>query len=614
MAGAHVKVTSSGVQQVAREFDQVDKSLGRVGRTGSKVSSVLTRDLGSLGSKVSGVTRALAGLGAAAKAKDILEFDNRLGVLQAKMRASTPEMQAMKDGVLGLGSAYGVQKDKILGAIETYQDYGGLVRQGLPMLKLQTKLASAYGAEMADLAKIDAVLIKQGLSVEDRAAALAKLTAQADAGTVSLEGLAAVFPEIAGVGGAQGFLGLRGVDQLGTALQVAGDAFAGSAEQSRTAVRALLRDLTMNAKKLRSGLGIKVFDKKNNMRDLDTLMAEIVKKTGGKMAGRKGLAKFFTADSQALAAQWAAGMRSGMVGGVMGASTTASEKGIDEAVEKRMTGIAATAVKTQQGLAKLDEAAQKHGSTLLNFLAEDPKKTALVAGGGYAALKVLPAVARFLSTRGSKVGGGVGSLGGLGVQHVWVDNLGAGGLGAPGAGVPGAGGKIGGIGDKVGAVGSVGTALAVGAAIGAMTDDWDTQNAKYYRSSRVGLTGADAGPQGGSDAMASQAFDALSRLGLQPRSGQSFGTSAQAGRAAVAQAQQLAQMASRGVTHVTGAGGARTELTPENIAAIAAKAQGLGGAEILAELRKIANKELRVVVKPAGGLDRPEVQAGRGAQ
>ena len=108
------------------------------------------------------------------------------------------------------------------------------------------KLNKSTGASMKELAVIDALFIKQGFNFDARVKGFAALVAQADAGTVSLEAMAKIMPEILGLGQTYGFGGQRGVSQLGTALQVAGGVFGGRGEESRTSVKALLRDLNTN--------------------------------------------------------------------------------------------------------------------------------------------------------------------------------------------------------------------------------------------------------------------------------------------------------------------------------------------------------------------------------
>lgn len=598
---AKIRVSSTGLDQLAGGFGKAERSAARLGKTGQRVSAGLTRNISGLTGKIGGLRTMLAGVVSVAKAKDILDFDDRMGKLQAKAKMTTTEARNLRDKLLALGPAFGVGKDEAADMADVFQDFGGLLKEGTQDFDLLAKVSKGTGAAMKDLATIDAVLIKQGMSYDERVKAFAKLTAQADAATVALEGVASVYPQLASIGATQGFRGVRGIEQIGTALQVAGEAYSGRPEESRTGVIALLRDLTAKRGKL-AGMGISVFDKKGNMRDLDIIMAQVIKKTKGQAPK---LAKIFTRHSMTIAGAWAEAIRGGRIGTIQKASAAAGAGTIEEGFQKRLAGVGSEAEKVKRGLAQLDTALQKAGGTVLGFLLSDPKKTAMAAGGAYGGYKLLSMLARLgLGGWGKTGGGGAAGLVGraTGVTPVFVVNMpgatfgqAAGyGLG-PGGGAAGAAGKV----SKLAAVGR-----GVAGSIGALALGYGAGTAA------VQYTKED-------DLFANMATVALRRLGVNKTSGVGMGRSGQtAGIASMAQSLAAAHRA--GATEF-GKPGSKQALTPENIAtALTAqgKQAGLSGDELknaVAQAIKEAFASQPIVVQTKGGLDRAEVQAGRGA-
>jgi hypothetical protein len=173
--------------------------------------------------------------------------------------------------------------------------------------------------------------------------------------------------------------------------------------------------------------------------------------------------------------------------------------------------------------------------------------------------------------------------------------------------------KHGGASGLLGKAGLVGAALAVGAAAGSAADDWDTKNAKYYRNKRTGKM------EGGSDAMATQAFDAMTRLGL-IGSGQKWNTEQKAQANAAEKGARLLELQARGGTlQGKEKGDPRRAITDELIKQQMSQVVGAGATpEMLSLLLRIAKaseqkRKLAVKLSPAAfGLWMPKVEEGRG--
>ena len=127
MPDTQVKVSATGLRALARRFGAVDREVGKVGRTGNRVGRVLTRRFTGLSTRIGGLKTAVAGLGIAMKARDILSFGDKLGLLQAKAKLTNTEAMKLKDQLLALGPAYGINKEEAMGAAQSFQDYSGVL-------------------------------------------------------------------------------------------------------------------------------------------------------------------------------------------------------------------------------------------------------------------------------------------------------------------------------------------------------------------------------------------------------------------------------------------------------------------------------------------------------
>lgn len=630
--GAFLRLGERGSRSVVRGLRNIDRSLGEIERSGRKTSTSLRRSFSGVAGSARGLFGALGGVGVVIGAKRILTYQQRLGQLQAKMRAPTEDMRGLADQVKRVGEQFNLSKEDVLGAVEIFQDVGGEVTKQRAILGQLAAIAKATSTPMADLARITSTFVAKGIAPENAVQILRDLSKQADVGFVSMKDLSRVIAEAAGTAGGLGdrLKGVEGVRRVGQLMQVAGTVFAGKAEESRTAVVALLRDLTNASRKLGKGKkGVKVFDDKG-MRDVNVIMTEILKKTRGKVAGKGGLASIFTADSLKVALAFkdafdfetGAFKREGVVGKVGAARGT--EEDIQRALTLRTQGIAREAEQAEGALRKVSNALDAFGADVIRRIGASPGGAVATAGAAVAAAKFGPAILRgilgFITRRRGGVagagaagaGGAAGLLPGGGVTPVFVVNM-------PGATLGQAAGFFGPGGGALGGAAG-GAAKGLRGLLTATTTTGKALQATGIVGMFAGV--AAAGFQFGT--MLDQLLglsDKISdfALGFNKRAAdervKKFAEE-RGSEAVVNQARELAALAKAGVKTVQTRGGDRVALNEENIRKILAEqgaAQGLTP-EAMKALGAEINKALRgaITVKPAGGVDKVDVEVGRG--
>jgi hypothetical protein len=490
------------------------------------------------------------------------------------------------------------------------------------------RAAKATSSNVSDLTTVASAFLNTGMEGSDVLDVVGTLSSQADAATVSMEGLSRVIANVAKTGSTFGplYKGAGGVKRLGAAMQVVGGGFAGDPEQSRTALIALMSDMVTKQAKLRKmGVNVKGSGGRG-LGDITEIMEKLYKKTGGdatKLAGifgresQAGVGAYFEAISQR-----GSGTKGDILGGLAGAGTGK----IEEQFKLRMGGIAAEAVKVERSMMGLDAALEKYGGSLVSKVAESPGKAVAIAGGAAVAWKLLPHLigAGVTAFRGRKgvpgVGGGVGGMGGLagavghgGVQAVYVVNMpganigqaaswGFGGKGA-GAGPPPVPGKPAfGAGMTGMEKGSMVTAAgAAGYAAGSMIDEAVRETTGKALSEHIAVNIGGAYQEGAAD---------IARAQL------AGGERTQRLADAQAVAEKYFKMREAGVS-LQGPGGARTALSEGVIAQRIQAETGVSfsSAEVTALLRRIAKGvEHDRVIKFTNflGLSDPTVDAGRG--
>jgi len=624
---AQIRVTAGGLAQAEAGFKRLNRGIAGLGTTAGQTSRKIQAGFSTVQSKLTGLVGLLVGGGLIAGTKRILDWSTGLGKLQAKAMMTTPQIKALGAQLIELSKATGISKDELLAGVMVAQDFGGVTKELMAILPGLARASKATSSSMTDLSTVASALFSGGMEGADVLDVVATLSSQADAATVSMEGLSKVIANVSKVGATMGplYKGAAGVKRIGAAMQVVGGGFAGDPEQSRTALIALMSDLVTKQKKLRKmGVNVKGSGGRG-LGDITDIMEALYKKTGGdatKLAGifgresQAGVGAYFEAFAQ---------RGSGTKGDVLGALAGAGAGKVEEQYKLRMGGIAAEAVKVERSMMGLDAALEKYGGSLVSKVAESPGKAAAIAGGAVVAWKLLPhligaGVSVFRGRKGMPGAGGVGGMGGLagavghgGVQAVYVVNMpganigqaagwGFGGKGA-GAGPPPVPGKPAfGAGMTGMEKGSMVTAAgAAGYGAGSMIDEAVRETTGKALSEHIAVNIGGAYQEGAA---------VIARAQL------AGGERTQRLADAQAVAEKYFKMREAGVS-LQGPGGARTALSEGVIAQRIQAETGVSfsSAEVTALLRRIAKGvEHDRVIKFTNflGLSDPTVDAGRG--
>lgn len=200
----------------------------------------------------------------------------------------------------------GVTADQLADGAARFVQMTGDLATARSSLRDFATIAMASGASVEDVAGT-AAAISQQFGITDPTQlrdTLASLTFQGKSGAFELRDAASLFPRLAAAGSSFGLdKGAGGVKTLGGLSQIAMSA-TGSGERAATAVTALLSKLTTESGKLAArGAGdrVDVFDKSGKARDLPTVLAELIGRTGGNDMAKKKAGLVNTLDREAYA-------------------------------------------------------------------------------------------------------------------------------------------------------------------------------------------------------------------------------------------------------------------------------------------------------------------------
>lgn len=196
---------------------------------------------------------------------------------------------------------HGVTADAAADAVARFVSMTGDLKTARNSLVDFALISQASGASMEDVAATAAAISQQfGITdPRDIQDTMAALLAQGKSGAFELKDAASLFPSLAAAGASFGLdKGVGGVKTLGGIVQIAKTG-AGSGEVAATNVQAMLTALKTNADKLQAA-GTKVYEgsgANKKTRDLPTIIAEMIAKTGGTDLAKKnaGLTDVLTA-------------------------------------------------------------------------------------------------------------------------------------------------------------------------------------------------------------------------------------------------------------------------------------------------------------------------------
>ncbi|TCW05563.1 minor tail protein [Raoultella sp. BIGb0138] len=416
------------------------------------------RGLDALGNRY---TTLIAGFAGSAMLRDFAATDRRITRMGLAAEKTKKEMSEMFSGMQDAAIKFRVDDSEVVSAIEKVGTVTGDIDFGFKNRNIMAASLAASGSEGESIGGLFSQFTKFNLTDEKQTLqAMDTLNQLGKEGAFELKDIAERGVKAFSMYAAAGGTGVRGVKDVGVALESAVDA-TGDTTTASTAVENLIRDLQIPkvVKTLRQN-GINVFDKDGTMRSLPTLMQEIAKKSGNKGAETQNarlLGAGFNQDSILLLSSVTSGKGAenlkrynGVVADGQGIMNDAAYAAKD--FTSAMSSLTNTWKKfANSNLAEpVQELADAINSvdqkTVQNWL-ETGKNIAIAVGGVIAARKAFQigkgAWELFGGGKSKGIPKGVSDVFGSGVMPVYVVNMGNGGMGGPDIGGPGGGRKPG---------------------------------------------------------------------------------------------------------------------------------------------------------------------------
>ncbi|HBT3788391.1 phage tail tape measure protein [Klebsiella pneumoniae] len=433
---------------------QYGANMSEFARTNQRAMSVVKattaaagRGLDALGNRY---TTMIAGFAGSAMLKDFAATDRRITRMGLAAEKTKKEMSEMFGGMQDAAIKFRVDDSEVVSAIEKVGTVTGDIDYGYKNRNIIAPSIAASGADGESIGGLFSQFTKFNLSNEkDTLQAMDTLNQLGKEGAFELKDIAERGVKAFSMYAAAGGTGVRGVKDVGVALESAVDA-TGDTTTASTAVENLIRDLQLPkvVKELRRN-GINVFGKDGKMRSLPTLMEEIAKKSGNKGAETQSarlLGAGFNQDSILLLSSVTSGKGAENLKRYNG--VVADGQGIMKDAEyasKDFTS-AVTALTTtwkkfaNSNLAKpvqeLADAINSVDQETVQHWLEIGKNIAIAVGGVIAARKAFQfgkGVWDVLNpNKGKGIPNGIVDVFGSGVMPVYVTNWPAGGLGGTG--------------------------------------------------------------------------------------------------------------------------------------------------------------------------------------
>ncbi|GMX26685.1 TPA: phage tail tape measure protein [Klebsiella pneumoniae] len=433
---------------------QYGANMSEFARTNQRAMSVVKattaaagRGLDALGNRY---TTMIAGFAGGAMLRDYAATDRRITRMGLAAEKTKKEMSEMFGGMQDAAIKFRVDDSEVVSAIEKVGTVTGDIDYGYKNRNIIAPSIAASGADGESIGGLFSQFTKFNLSNEkDTLQAMDTLNQLGKEGAFELKDIAERGVKAFSMYAAAGGTGVRGVKDVGVALESAVDA-TGDTTTASTAVENLIRDLQLPkvVKELRRN-GVNVFGKDGKMRSLPTLMEDIAKKSGNKGAETQSarlLGAGFNQDSILLLSSVTSGKGAENLKRYNG--VVADGQGIMKDAEyasKDFTS-AVTALTTtwkkfaNSNLAKpvqeLADAINSVDQETVQHWLEIGKNIAIAVGGVIAARKAFQfgkGVWDVLNpNKGKGIPNGIADVFGSGVMPVYVTNWPAGGLGGTG--------------------------------------------------------------------------------------------------------------------------------------------------------------------------------------
>lgn len=536
--GVKVRISEEGARALEQKIAKIDQRLEKLGKQSAKSGKLMKSAFGS-------IKGALAGAQLGSEVKKFMDYSKVLGYIQIRSKKTNAEMRGMEAEIINASNAIGVSKDELAQAAKTLQDNGGWTDTLTGQYEKFAATLKVTGGDAASMANALAAMRASGMSASEAVDELYTNIVGADVGTVAnwSEAIGELRPALASVG----IVGKRATEQFNIGLQTVGASLNGNVKTSTTALTSLLVELSKKGKALKkSKYKLTVFDKKGVMRDLDDIMADLYKKTGGKA---QIIDTVFGGPAATAVKAFMQSIRQGKQGvasRVREAVTNAGGGGGARAEFKQMLeGVGGAALKADQNLNKMNNAVQ---AAMKMFTALSPELASLTSAMSENTAATLIAY-DLMKGFGGLLKGGFSGIRGKGF----------------GAGI---GGKMG----MLGKIGAVGAAAGVGVAVGTYLDK------KFKISDKISNKLVSASGK-------KEAF----------RAKLNAGDKALEMKLAEEAVMRFSAMHRRGKRKL-----GTQELTAQTAAQVAAKQQGITDPKVIELLTKIANQEMKVTVQQSG--------------
>jgi len=285
-----IRVGVDGVEPFTRAFGLMSGAAGSAGKKIGGAFGGMNREAAAFEKSLTAVKRGIAaiGIGSAIKAgaKDILDASEALSDLQVAAGLSDKEMRKIDDSTFAIAKEAKVLRDEVIEGFTAIQDFTGDLGFAKDNMLLIAKAAKASGTPVKEMAFIAADLKdKYGASGKALEEMLGTLILQGKIGSVPFKTMAREMSSLTALTVSYGYKGPSALAKINAAFQAVKTGV-GSAAEATTTLEAFMRDVTNpeTEKKLKR-LKVNVFDKgadgRKVLRDIDALMLDIARATGG---------------------------------------------------------------------------------------------------------------------------------------------------------------------------------------------------------------------------------------------------------------------------------------------------------------------------------------------
>ncbi|EGU38369.1 phage tail tape measure protein [Vibrio scophthalmi] len=290
---ASIRLNLTGnLTERSRLYQREMKSMARETRLSFQIMNTASKQamrginagLDSMGSRYAGFAASLAG---GVSFRNAITLERRMNRIGVQAEISAEQVKKLQDEVYNTAMDKDIAIDprELLSAIEAIVTRTGDLEYARKNMEALGQAIQATGAMGGDIGGLVAELKK--LEVTDVSRGLNILVAQGKAGAVEAKDLAQLGPRLLSAYAATGRQGESAIVELGAAMQVLNSA-TGTPDVAATTFEALLGDLQNPQKQRQLAMsGINIYEKNEQgrdvLRDLPSIMTDIVTKFDGNM-------------------------------------------------------------------------------------------------------------------------------------------------------------------------------------------------------------------------------------------------------------------------------------------------------------------------------------------